>query len=49
MRISMDEAVSQMKLTALAELSIQEMQRHRCKQPFDDRFCLEILRRALAE
>ena len=49
MSISMDEAVSQMKLTALAGLGIHEMQRHRCKQPFDDRFCLEILRRALVE
>ena len=49
MSIYLDEAVSQMKLTTLAELSIHELQRHRGKQPFDDRYCLEILRRALVE
>ena len=49
MSITMDEAVSQMKLSTLAGLGIHELQRHRCKQPFDDRFCLEILRRALVE
>src|SRR5713226_7418846 len=49
MSIYLDEAVSQMKLTTLAELSTHELQRHRCKEPFDDRYCLEILRRALVE
>ena len=49
MSIIIEEAVSQMKLTTLADMSIRELQRHRCKQPFDDRYCLEILRRALVE
>src|SRR5713226_8653390 len=49
MSIYLDEAVSQMKLTTLAELSTNELQRHRGKQPVDDRYCLEILRRALVE
>ncbi len=49
MAISMNEVVRQMKLTTLADLSIHELQQHRCKEPFDDRYCLEILRRALVE
>ena len=49
MSIYLDDAVSQMKLTTLAELSTHELQKHRCKQPVDDRYCLEILRRALVE
>ena len=49
MNINIDEAVSQMKLTILADLSTNELQRHRGKKPFDDRYCLEILRRALVE
>ncbi len=49
MSIIMDEAVDQMKLTVLADMNIRELQRYRCKQPFDDRYCLEILRRALVE
>ncbi len=49
MVISIDEAVSQMKLATLADLSTHELQRHRCKEPFDDRYCVEILRRALVE
>jgi len=49
MNINIDEAVSQMKLTVLADLSTNELQRHRGKKPFDDRYCLEILRRALVE
>src|SRR5205807_10061552 len=38
-----------MKLTVLADLSTNELQRHRGKKPFDDRYCLAILRRALFE
>ena len=49
MSISMDEAVSQMKLAALADLSTHELQQHRWKEPFDDRYCLEVLRRAIFE
>lgn len=47
MAISMDEAVRHMKLTTLSELSIFELQRYRRKEPFDDRYCVEILRRVL--
>jgi hypothetical protein len=49
MNINIDEAVSQMKLTVLADLSTNELQRHRGKKPFEDHYCLEILRRALVE
>src|ERR1700694_4326389 len=49
MVITRDEAVSEMKLVTLAELSTHELQRHRRKEPFDDRPCLELLRRALVE
>ena len=49
MSISMDEALSQMGLTMLVELSTDELKRHRSKEPFDDRYCVEILRRALVE
>ncbi|GAC1309833.1 MAG: hypothetical protein NVSMB27_46970 [Ktedonobacteraceae bacterium] len=49
MVISIDEAVTQMPLTTLANLSTHELQRHRCKEPCDDRYCLEMLRRALVE
>ncbi len=36
MNINIDEAVSQMKLTVLADLSTNELQRHRGKKTFDD-------------
>jgi hypothetical protein len=49
MRISMDEAVSEMKLTTLADLSVHELQRHRWKEAGDDRYSVEVLRRALVE
>lgn len=49
MAINMVEAPSQMPLTTLAALGINELQRHRCKALFDERYCLEILRRALVE
>ena len=49
MSIRMDETVSQMQLTTLADQGVLELQRLRCKAPFDDRYCLEILRRALVE
>src|SRR6266852_3819637 len=49
MAINMVEALSQMPLTTLAALGINELQRHRCKASFDERYCLEILRRALVE
>lgn len=49
MAINMVEALSQMPMTTLAALGINELQRHRCKASFDERYCLEILRRALVE
>src|SRR5712692_2659884 len=49
MAISMDEAVRHIKLTTLSDLSIHELQRRRRKEPFDDRYCVEILRRVLVE
>ena len=45
----MVEAVNQISLQALVDLSTRELQRHRSKAPFDDRYCLEILRRAIVE
>src|ERR1700692_2822382 len=49
MRIVMDEAVSEMKLVTLADLSAHELQRHRWKETGDDRYSVELLRRALIE
>ncbi|MFL5658492.1 MAG: hypothetical protein ACJ8CB_30440 [Ktedonobacteraceae bacterium] len=49
MVISREEAVGQMKLGILADLHTHELQRQRRKEPFDDRYCVEILRRALVE
>ncbi len=49
MAIDMVEALSQMPLTTLAALGINELQRHRSKASFDERYCLEILRCALIE
>lgn len=49
MSTSMDEALNKMGLTTLVELSTDELKRHRSKEPFDDRYCVEILRRALVE
>lgn len=49
MAISIDEAVSQMQLTTLADLSTHELRLHRRKEASDDRYCVEILRRALVE
>ena len=49
MVISMDEALGEMQLTTLADLSTRERQLHRRKAPSDDRYCVEILRRALVE
>lgn len=49
MGISMDEALSQAALPALATLCSKELQRHRRREPADDRYCLEILRRAIVQ
>src|SRR5947209_4185205 len=39
----------EMNLQALADRSLLEMRKFRCKEPSDDRYCLELLRRALVE
>ena len=49
MSISMHEAVSEMKLTTLADLSTHELQRHQWKETGDDRYSVEVLHRALVE
>ena len=45
----MDEALSQMNLLLLADRCANELKRHRRKEPADDRFCLEIFRRAIVQ
>src|ERR1700686_427590 len=45
----MNQALSQMSLTILADLSTSELKQYRCKASLDDRYCVELLRRALVE
>lgn len=45
--IHLEEALSQLPFTTLSELGIKELQRFRCKASADERYCLEILHRAL--
>ena len=49
MGIRMDEALSQMNLSLLADRCANELKRHRRKEAADDRFCLEIFRRAIVQ
>ena len=49
MGISMDEALSQTALPTLANLCSNELQRHRRREPAEDSYCLEILRRAIVQ
>src|SRR6266478_5131983 len=49
MGIRMDEALNQAALPALADRCSKELQRHRRREPADDRYCLEILRRAIVQ
>ncbi len=49
MSISMHEAVGEMKLTTLTDLSTQKLQQHGWKEALDDRHAADILRRALVE
>ena len=49
MGTSMDEALSQMKLTTLAELCKYELKLYRCNESTNDRYCLELFRRAVVE
>jgi hypothetical protein len=49
MAINLEEALSQLPFTILSELGYNELQRFRCKVSSDERYCIEILRRALVE
>src|SRR6266852_6392419 len=49
MGIRMDEAISHMNLSLLADRCSDEMKLHRRKEPYDDRYCLEIFRRAIVQ
>ncbi|GCF11444.1 hypothetical protein [Dictyobacter arantiisoli] len=47
MNIEIDKPLDEMSLLALTEYSLLEMARYRRKEVSDDRYCLEILRRAV--
>jgi hypothetical protein len=49
MAINLDEALSQLPLATLSELGNNELRRFRCKASSNERYCVEILRRALVE
>ena len=49
MRITIDEALHQISLKKLADLSTHELQRRRWDEPGGDRYCVELFRRALVE
>ena len=49
MGVKMDEALNRMNLAHLAERCSDEMKLHRRKEAYDDRYCLEIFRRAIIQ
>ncbi len=49
MPISKYEALDQIKLTTLADLCTDELRRYRCNEPANDRYFVELLRRAIVE
>jgi DNA-directed RNA polymerase specialized sigma24 family protein len=49
MGIAMDESLGQANLSTLADECAGQLQRRRRKEAADDRYCLEILRRALVQ
>ncbi len=49
MGYTMDRVLDQTALSALADECASQLQRRRRKEPSDDRYCLEILRRALVQ
>jgi hypothetical protein len=49
MPISKHEALDQITLTTLADLCIDEIARYRSNELANDRYCLELLRRAVVE
>src|SRR5947208_10250776 len=49
MSLTIDEALHQISLKTLADLSTHELQRRRWDEPGGDRYCVELFRRALVE
>src|SRR2546421_3708897 len=49
MPISKHEALDQIKLTTLADLCTDELRRYRYNEPANDRYFVELLRRAIVE
>src|SRR5437868_2724381 len=49
MGIRMEEALHEMNLSLLADRCAHELNKHRRKLPADERFCLEIFHRAIAQ
>ena len=49
MPFSKHEALDQIKLTTLADLCTDELRRYRCNEPANDRYFVELLRRAIVE
>src|SRR5947209_3474940 len=49
MGIRMDEALGQMNLSLLADRCSEEIKLHRRRETYDDRYCLEIFRRAIVQ
>jgi hypothetical protein len=49
MNIETEKPLEEMSLVALTECSMREMGRYRRKESSDDRYCLEILRRAVMQ
>ncbi|WP_111319290.1 hypothetical protein [Thermosporothrix hazakensis] len=45
----MDKPPGEMSLTELMECSVREMGKYRRKEPCNDQYCLEVLRRAIVE
>lgn len=49
MGIKMEKPLGEMSLVFLSECCVQEMRKYRRKEPSDDRYCLEIIRRAVLQ
>lgn len=49
MGIKMEQSLSEMSLATLMECCIREMSKFRHKEPCDDKYCLEIFRRAVVQ
>ncbi|HYB02792.1 MAG TPA: hypothetical protein VED37_21370 [Ktedonobacteraceae bacterium] len=49
MSIDMEDLPAQMSLTTLADRCMREIEKYRRKEPYDDRYCLEIFHRAMVQ